>query len=280
MTTYREVITRYTNLCRKEGLEEHLPLSLMVELCHLSRSNLYMSMDEVIAEEVYAQFQDAFQQLLLKKPLAYVLGYSWFYGHRFIVNEHVLIPRSETEELVGHCLSLIDTYFASHDVVDVLDVATGSGAIGISLALEEKRVKATLSDICPDALLVAQENSEQLQADVTCICSDMLDGIDHQVDLLVCNPPYIPSGEQLDESVVNYEPSLALFGKEDGLYFYRRLLSDCRRVLKKNGMIALEMGYDQKQSLTDVVTSYFPKAVVEVKKDMNGHDRMMFIQLD
>ena len=130
-----------------------------------------------------------------------MLGYECFYGYDFIVNEDVLIPRPETEELVGLVLSKFDDYFSDREHVNVFDVATGSGAIGITLNLEEPRMDVIASDISKEALVVAQKNNEKLGANVNFICGSMLDPFidrDLHCDILVCNPPYIPSEEKME----------------------------------------------------------------------------------
>ena len=218
----------------------------------------------------------------LGKPLSYVLGYECFYGYNFKVNEDVLIPRPETEELVGLVLSMFDDKFSDREHVNVFDVATGSGAIGITLNLEERKMDVIASDISMEALKVAKENNDALHANVSFICGSMLDPFvdrDLHCDILVCNPPYIPSEEKMEHSVVDYEPHVALFGGEDGLKFYRDVFEKAHLVLNEKAFLAFEMGYQQGEALTDLAKEYFKDATITVHKDMAEKDRMLTIEL-
>ncbi len=190
------------------------------------------------------------------------MGYEWFYGYDYIVNENVLIPRPETEELVGLVLQVFDDKFSDRQSVETFDVATGSGAIGITLALEESRMHVTASDISQEAIEVAKQNKEKFNANVEFIVGDMLQPfIDNQLhcDILVCNPPYIPQEETMEHSVVDYEPHVALFGGEDGLKFYRDVFEKADQVLNPGGFLAFEMGYQQGEALKQLALEYFPK---------------------
>ena len=196
------------------------------------------------------------------------------------MNEDVLIPRPETEELVGLVLQLYDDHFSEKEVT-VFDVATGSGAIGITLDKEEKNMKVFASDISQEALEVAKKNNEHLKADVQFYQGSMLDPFiekDMHCDILVCNPPYIPQEEDMEASVVDYEPHVALFGGDDGLRFYRELFEKADQVLNEGAILAFEMGYDQGQSLKELARQYFPNAKIMVHKDMSQKDRMLSIE--
>ena len=213
------------------------------------------------------------------EPMNYVLGYSYFYGYRFIVNEGVLIPRPETEELVALILSKYDEYFNGQPV-DLCDVGTGSGAIAIALKKEEEKLNVYASDISEDALKVARLNAQNNNAQVEFFQGSMLEPFierDIKVDILVSNPPYIKTVETIEASVYDYEPHVALFGGEDGLKFYREILENAHKVLKPKGFIFFEMGYDLKDSLSALAKEYYPESRIEVYKDINGKDRMMMI---
>ena len=192
-----------------------------------------------------------------------------------------VIPRPETEELVGLVLSLYDEHFSDRDHVDVFDVATGSGAIGITLNLEERKMDVIASDISSKAIDVAYQNNEKLDGHVQFLVGNMLDPFidrDLHCDICVCNPPYIPSHEQMEHSVVDYEPHVALFGGEDGLKFYRELFEKADQVLRSQSFLAFEIGYDQREALSALAKSYFPDAKIQVHKDMSGKDRMLTIE--
>ena len=278
---YREYIKEGRERLYKSGQGEQAAQLLMVELCRHKGINLYLDMEEPIDESIRVDYLEAIHEMEKGKPLSYVLGYESFYGYDFMVNEDVLIPRPETEELVGLVLSLYDEHFSDRDHVDVFDVATGSGAIGITLNLEERKMDVIASDISAKAIDVAYQNNEKLGGHVQFIVGDMLEPFidrDLHCDICVCNPPYIPSDEQMEHSVVDYEPHVALFGGEDGLKFYRELFEKADQVLRPRSFLAFEIGYDQRETLSALAERYFPDAKIQVHKDMSGKDRMLTIE--
>lgn len=279
--TFHDLINEGRERLFQAGQGEQAAQLLMVELCRKRDINLYMEMDQEIPEDLQTDYLEAVHWMELGKPLSYVLGYECFYGYDFKVNEDVLIPRPETEELVGLVLSLYDATFAEKENVQVFDVATGSGAIGITLNLEEPKLHVIATDISQKALEVARENNQKLGAHVNFLCGDMLEPlIDRQLhcDILVCNPPYIPSEETMEHSVVDYEPHVALFGGEDGLKFYRDVFEKAHLVLRPQAFLAFEMGYDQGKALTALAKEYFPDAKITVHQDISGKDRMLSIE--
>ena len=164
-----------------------------------------------------------------------------------------------------------------------VDIGTGSGAIAISLKKEEPNLHMMATDISEKAVLVAKDNAQENEAIVSFLVGDMLQPLierDIKVDILISNPPYIPKEEVMEDSVVNYEPHVALFGGEDGLKFYRVIFENAPQVLKEKAMMAFEMGYNQKEALSALAKSYFPEAKIEVMKDMNGKNRMLFVYLN
>lgn len=192
----------------------------------------------------------------------------------------MLIPRDETAELVALILACIDEDYPQGEV-KVVDVGCGSGAIALSLAQEEKRVHVSLSDISPAALAIAKENAEQYGVRADFYCGDMLHPLQEsgkKWNILVSNPPYIPEEEVLDISVKDYEPHIALFGGQDGLRFYRILLREARSILEEHGHIFFEIAWNQKTKLVELARSYFPEAEIEVRKDINGKDRMFCLK--
>lgn len=278
--TFHDYINEGKERLFQAGQGEQAAQLLMVELCRKNDINLYAQMDQQIPEEIATDYLEGIHKMELGQPLGYVLGYEWFYGYDFIVNEDVLIPRPETEELVGLVLQLYDDHFSEKEVT-VFDVATGSGAIGITLDKEEKNMKVFASDISQEALEVAKKNNEHLKADVQFYQGSMLDPFiekDMHCDILVCNPPYIPQEEDMEASVVDYEPHVALFGGDDGLRFYRELFEKADQVLNEGAILAFEMGYDQGQSLKELAYHYFPNAKIMVHKDMSQKDRMLSIE--
>ncbi len=277
MSSYNDLLNEYKKVFNdKETLR-----AFLFELCNEYDINLYMEKDNEADIRVEKRFIEGVDKLVKNEPLNYVLGYSYFYGYKFLVNENVLIPRFETEELVGLVLSKYDEYFKGQKI-DLADVGTGSGAIAISLKKEEPNLNVYASDISLEALEVAKENASNNDADITFYQGSMLKPLienDIKLDILVSNPPYIKQDEVLDPSVKDYEPHVALFGGNDGLKFYRMIFEDASKVLKEKSMLFFEMGYDQKENLTALAREYFSNGHIEVIKDINKKDRMLFISL-
>lgn len=283
MATYREVLNTARKQMQDKGLGEQAAQLYMVELAQLQAHDLYMEMDNEMDPEIEKQYQNGIKRMLHSEPLAHVLGYEWFYGYRFIVNEDVLIPRPETEELVANILAEYDQYFADKENVNVADIGTGSGAIAISLKKEEPSMNILGTDISEAAITIANQNAQKNDVLVPFMVGDMLEPLidrDLKLDILISNPPYIPSNEEMEASVVDYEPHVALFGGEDGLKYYRIIFANCRKVLKEQAMMAFEMGWNQKEAMIQLVKTYFPNDRYEIIKDMSGKDRMLFIYIN
>lgn len=283
MASYREVLTSAKREMEAAGRGEQAALFYLLELTNKEAHNLYMEYEEAMPKEIEEAYAAGIEKLVAGVPLGHVLGFEWFYGYRFHVNEDVLIPRPETEELVANVLASYDEYFSDVENVVAVDVGTGSGAIAISLKKEEPNLHMLATDISEKAVMVAKDNAEKNEAIVSFCVGDMLQPLidrNLKVDILISNPPYIPSEEVMEDSVVNYEPHLALFGGEDGLKFYRVIFENAPKVLKEKAMMAFEMGYNQAEALTAEAKRYFPEAKIEVIKDMNGKNRMLFVYLN
>lgn len=277
--TYREVLKIAQEQCEKEGIIAQSAVFLLLELSEMESHNLNYEYDNEMDDELNERFQEALQRLLKQEPLQHILGYEYFYGYKFKVNEDVLIPRPETEELVANVLADYDEYFHGQKVC-AIDVGSGSGAIAISLKKEEDNLQMYASDISEKAVAVAKENAQALGVDVTFLVGDMLQPfIDEniKVDILVSNPPYIPVEEKMEKSVVDFEPHVALFGGEDGLKFYRMIFENAHKVIKEKAILAFEMGYNQKEAMEKEARKYFPTDRMETVKDLNGKNRMFFI---
>lgn len=280
MPSFKEAVRKAELMLEAESKSMQLAKLFMLEICDLAKINLYMQYEEAIDEALYATYTKGIERLLKDEPMQYILGYEWFYGRKFLVNGDVLIPRPETEELVSYVLAKIDDKYATMQGISLADVGCGSGAIGLSLKLEEPTLQVILSDISDKALAVAQKNAELLGAKADFMLGSMLDPLVEakiKVDVIVCNPPYIPCDEVLANSVKDYEPNIALFGGNDGLKFYKMVFDKCEAVLNPHGFMAFEIGYDQKDALLSEAHKRFPQAKSEVIQDMYGKDRMLFI---
>lgn len=276
----RELIRQSEAMLDEKDKDCNVAKVLFYHLAHKEPHQLYLMMDEEVDEELLKQFQDGMQRYMNGEPIQYINGKENFFSRDFIVNENVLIPRYETEELVENILYKIDDYFDDYSSIDLCDVGTGSGAIAITLALEEPKLNVVATDISKEALEVAKANASELDAQVTFYQGDMLEPlIDRQqkFDIFVSNPPYIPQDQEIESVVKNNEPHVALFGGNDGLYFYRKIFKDVRHVLKDRALLAFEMGFDQRELMSQAVEQYFPGIPYEIIKDINGKDRMLFI---
>lgn len=281
MATYNNLIHKYKNELNEKGLSPETAKAFIFELCNEYHVNLYLDMDNEAIKELENRFDEGIKRILNDEPMNYVLGYSYFYGYKFKVNKDVLIPRPETEELVCLILKKYDEYFKGKKI-NLCDVGTGSGAIAISLKKEEDNLNVYASDISEDALVVAKDNANDLDADIKFYCGSMLEPYienNIKVDILVSNPPYIKQHETLENSVKDYEPHIALFGGDDGLKFYRIIFENAYKILNEKGMLFFEIGYDQKNNLIDLASKYFKDAHIEVLKDINNKDRMLYIKL-
>ena len=276
MTSYNDLLYRY-----KKEMDLNTLRAFLFELCNDENINLYLEKDNEARKSIVDKYESGVKRLIEGEPLNYVLGYSYFYGYRLKVDEAVLIPRFETEELVGRVLSGYDEYFKDQKI-DLADVGTGSGAIAIALKKEEDNLNVYASDISKEALKVAILNAQNNQADIRFFEGSMLKPLienNIKLDILVSNPPYIRNDEVVEHSVRDYEPNVALFGGDDGLKFYRMIFEDAHKVLKERSMMFFEMGYDQKENLTALAREFFPSADINVYKDINNKDRMLVIKL-
>ena len=200
------------------------------------------------------------------------MGYEDFHGLRFQVDERVLIPRPETEELVD----LILEENPSKEL-KVLDIGTGSGAISVSLKKSRPLWQVTASDLSADALVLAKENAKLNQADISFVQSDVFEDISGNFDIIVSNPPYISENDkdEVGVNVLTSEPNMALFADEDGLAIYRRIVEGAAEHLIPQGKIYFEIGYKQGQDLKQLLYLHFPDKRVRILKDQFGQDRMV-----
>lgn len=235
-------------------------------------SQLANNLNTVLEDEKRLRFMVAVRAIKGGQPVQYALGHAAFFGREFNVDRRVLIPRQETEELVDWILQDYKKAAAQR----VLDIGTGSGAIAVTLAAERPDWQVTAVDISADALAVAGENAEQLNASVTLVESDLFSAIEGQFDIIVSNPPYISEDErdEMDDSVLIYEPDQALFADDHGLALYKRMAAELLNYLTPHGVAYFELGYQQGPSLLKVFGA-LPDVTVELRQDMSGHDRML-----
>lgn len=237
--------------------------------------NLLNYLDKKLNENEVDTYKRLIEARLNNTPIQYILGTTNFYGIELIVNENVLIPRFETEELVENTLQMINNKFS--DNVKVLDLCCGSGAIGITLKSKLPNLDVTMSDISIEALNVSKKNLEKHNLDIKIIRSDLFNEIDDKYDVIISNPPYIRLDEEIDSLVKENEPDIALYGGEDGLFYYRNILENISKHLNEKFLIAFEIGYEQKDDIINIINNNLKNVEIIAKKDLSGKDRMIFI---
>lgn len=280
MATVKELIKLAESRLDDASKDVNVAKVLFYHLADKQPHELYLMYDEEVSSELEAKFLVGMEEYYQGKPIQYIKGVENFFGRDFKVNEDVLIPRYETEELVENILYRIDDYFAEYQSITLCDVGTGSGAIATSLALEEPRLKVFATDISLKAVTVAKDNAKNLGANIEFMVGDMLEPLlenEIKVDIFVSNPPYIPQEQEIEAMVKDNEPHVALFGGNDGLYFYRKIFQGVEPLLQERALLAFEMGFDQRELMEAALQEYFPNDPHEIIKDINGKDRMLFI---
>ncbi len=279
MSSYKEALELANKLTRRKHKETSATKLLMLHFSGLEPTDLYIKYETEMPQDHYHKFFEALNLYLEEnKPVQQIIGFVYFYGYKFLVDDRVLIPRFETEELVANVLMLYDEHFQGKKV-NLVDIGTGSGCLAISLKKEEESNFTVLAtDISNDAIDVAKENAKLNHADVEFLIGDMLDPVKHMTfDILVSNPPYIPTDEEVDKLIYDNEPHVALFGGNDGLKFYRQILENANHILNEQAIIAFEHGYDTAEKLREIAKQNFPNAKIFTLKDMQSKDRMTFV---
>ena len=274
----RQAITKACLLLRRQAKEESLARFLLMYMLDEMRE-----FNENLALELTEEDEQKYFQLINKHikddtPLSHLVGFEYFYDRKFKVTSDVLSPRMETEELVYKVIDYIRKNNLTN--IKILDLCTGSGIIGITLKkeLEEFDVKILASDISSRALTVAKENASSLKEDISFVESDLFSNIQDKFDIIVSNPPYIAHDDKktIKENVLNYDPHLALFADEEGMYFYRNIIEKSRQYLNEKGVMFFEIGYDQKEKI--ITLGENNKFETVVYKDINGRDRIAVLK--
>lgn len=274
--TIKDALTEAINILKKSNIENPIQQAKIVLASVLQKNKEYILINEneVLQNEVYNEFIAKIEKLQEGIPLQYITNVQEFMGMDFYVDENVLIPQPDTEILVEEVLNLI----GKQESLSVLDMCTGSGAIAVSIAKNTNNCKVYAVDISNTALEVAKKNAIRNEVDekIEFINSNMFEKLDinKKFDIIVSNPPYIETDiiKQLDIQVQN-EPKIALDGGFDGLDFYRNILANSKKYLKENGTVAMEIGYNQGESVTDLFKTQYEN--VYCKKDLSGNDRVI-----
>lgn len=271
---YREIYDYGARLLAETGIEEAaLDARLLLEyVCHTNRNDLLVHGDREITEAERESYTEKINRRKEHIPLQHITGEQEFMGLNFKVNEHVLIPRQDTEVLVEEVMRYL------HDGMDLLDMCTGSGCILLSLLHYSNDCHGVGADISKEALKMAEQNAE-LFGEESCsfVESDLFQAVEGKFDIIVSNPPYIASGiiPTLMEEVKNHEPIGALDGKEDGLFFYREIVRQAGDFLQRGGYLFFEIGYDQAEKVKNIMEGADYRDVTVVK-DLAGLDRVVY----
>lgn len=249
--------------------------ALLKYILNVDYAYLIIHNNEIQSTEIEKKYKDLMEELIEGKPLQYIMHTQEFMNLNFYVDENVLIPQPDTETLVLQAIKRIKHY--ENNNIKVLDLCTGSGAIAISLAkeFENKNIQVYASDISSKALEVAKKNAMQNNVQINFINSNMFESIKEKFDIIVSNPPYIETKviNKLSKDVQS-EPYIALDGGFDGLEFYKIIASEYEKYLNDNGTLLLEIGYNQKQSVTEL----FINRNVECIKDLAQNDRVIIVK--
>ena len=254
----------------------------------ITKARYYMDPDQSMDPEAWKKYKEYLEKRRNHIPLQHITGSQEFMGLEFLVNEHVLIPRQDTEVLVEEALEIMkQEIFRSKGCLQLLDMCTGSGCILLSVMHYAEQegifIEGTGVDFSEQALMVAQKNEKHLRSTkkdekgkVNWILSDLFENVSETYDMILSNPPYIRTAEieKLQDEVKLHDPFSALDGKEDGLYFYRKIVTDAKQFLKTGGILAFEIGYDQGKEVSDLMKKAGYDKVF-VKKDLAGLDRIV-----
>lgn len=274
MAGYKALLEDGKQYLKERQIEDgNLDAWLLLEhVCGISRSWYFVHEDEEVPKEQAEQYQKLLVQRGERIPLQQLTHEAYFYGMKFYVNEHVLIPRQDTEILIEEVLKEA----GGKKALCILDMCTGSGCILLSLLAHLKEAEGTGADLSKEALKVAERNGKDLGISAQWINSDLFEQVSGKYDILVSNPPYIQTEiiEGLMEEVKFHEPRMALDGREDGLYFYRRITRQAGNYLNPQGILAFEIGYDQGEAVAQLMKE---QGYTEVKviQDLAGLDRVV-----
>lgn len=274
-----EALNKAKSLLESKNLDTHAAQLLMEHVTEKSGAALLADLREPLTPEQHNAFWNKTDELLTGKPVQHIIGTEQFYGLSFEVNEHVLIPRPETEELV---LGALERSRKILGKCRVADIGTGSGAIAIAFKKERPDALVTATDISEEALKVAKRNAKHNEVEVDFRLGNLTEPIEGEKwDVVLSNPPYIAMEEsqQMSRTVLDFEPHNALFADDDGLFFYKQLADKLPPIMNAQSLIGVEIGYLQGQAVSELFQKAFPHARVSIEIDVNGKDRMIFCEI-
>lgn len=247
---------------------------LLSNLLNLNSLELLNHLNDIVDLEIINEYKKQVELVKEKKPIQYVIGNVDFYGNIIEVNNDVLIPRFETEELVEKTIKYLKDF---NSELDIVDIGTGSGCIAIAL---KKQLNCNMDavDISKKALEVAKKNIQNNNVNINLIEGNLLEPLNKKYDCIISNPPYVAHNEEIMDIVKDNEPSLALYASDNGLYNYKEIIKNSKKYLKDKFIIAFEIGRTQGDFLKEFAKIYFPNEIIEVQKDMQNNDRFLFIR--
>ncbi len=287
----REALEYAVNLLKENNINEPIIKTRIILANILNKNKEYILIheDEELDSSLLNRFENNIEKICSGIPVQYITNKQEFMGLEFYVDENVLIPQPDTEILVEEVIDICKNFNVhnnsykdeNNECIKILDLCTGSGAIGISIAKNIENSKITLSDISIKALEIAEKNCKNIVGpsvnnEIQIIQSDLFENINDKFDIIISNPPYIKSDviKTLDKEVQN-EPILALDGGKDGLKIYRRIIDEAYRYLKTDRCLALEIGYDQKEEVIDLIKNTKRYTDIYSKKDLAENDRII-----
>ena len=275
----KDIFIEYKKILKENNFETYsLDVEvLLMNVTGFSKTQLYLNTDYTLKTEEYEKFKKFFNRRLKNEPIAYIIEKCEFMGMNFLLNNHTLIPRPDTEILVEKAIEIIN----KNNFNNALDIGTGSGAIAISLA-KYCNINVTALDINDKAIEMAKKNANINKVkNIEFIQSDIFEKINNKYDIIVSNPPYIKTQDikTLEKNVKNYEPILALDGGKSGLIFYEKITNNAIKYLNKNGYLMLEIGYDQAEDVKNIMenNNFYNTTVL---KDLSGLDRVVFANIE
>jgi len=258
-------------------------LAIREIICHIQgyteMTDFFVNSDAEIAD--LQLFQSFFARFLNGEPVQYILNNARFLDMNLYVDNRVLIPRMETEEVVKYAFEKIREYFFDSSLV-IADIGTGSGAIALAMAKELPKARVVATDISNDALNVARHNAKKFNFDIEFFEGDAFQPLYFnriKANIIISNPPYITNVSEIDDSVIQFEPYQALVDKEE-LKIYKDILTMCPPISNKPCLLIFEIGHDMREKMSELIKKYVPNSIWEIKQDINGKDRMISIYIE
>lgn len=264
----------YKKMKIKDVLNDNQKKLALAQVLNISIPELIINKEKELTKQEEKAYKKIEKKLNKQIPIQQVLKKAYFYNREFYITKNVLIPRPETEELVNQTIKLINN---SKKQIKILDIGTGSGVIAITLEKELKNTKITATDISKKALNVAKKNQKIHNTNIKFKKTNLYQGIKDKFDVIISNPPYIDkTSKTVEKQVKQNEPHLALFAKENGLFYYKEIIKNIKQIINENHIIAFEIGENQGNKIKEIIKKELPQDKIIIKKDHNNYDRYIF----